>query len=356
MVLEHDLICMSNRRSYLKGALAVATGGVALATATVDRVRAATFELGEVVHTTTALNVRDGPGTGYTIIDTEPARMRGQVFDGPVYADGYEWYEVEYDTDRIEDQATGWSARGSDWLRAGKDYSGWKFLWYDGVHTTTSLNVRDGPGTGYDVIDTADAGATGTIVGGPEYSDGYTWWKVDYHDYATGWSADDGWLVIGTLSGCRSAWNTDDNEWALGKIITSEAGRYVANDTERTAVAYSVLNRMDRNGTTDVTDEWDAYAHSKEPSSESLALARDVLTCSVADESRGATHFYSPQSMPKEGEDTSGYDTGGGLEWTPGLDDRNYRPSWSVDFPRCYVPDAVQKRFKFYRAPGNGPV
>ncbi len=347
---------MSSRRNYLRRVAAVGTAGTALGTGSVDRASAVTFGLGEVVHTTTRLNVRNGPGTGYSVIDTEPARMRGQVFDGPVAADGYDWYEVEFDDDRVEDTATGWCAKGDGWLRAGKDYSGWKFMRYDGVHTTTSLYVRSGPGTDYDVIDTAAAGATGTIVGGPTSSDGYTWWKVDYHDYGTGWSADDGWLVLGTLAGCRSAWNTDDNAWALGKILTSEAGRYVANDAERRAVAYSVLNRMDHNGTTRVTDEWDAYAHGRVPSSESLDLARDVLTCSVADDSRGATHFYSPQSMPKEGEDTSGYDVGGGLEWTPGLDERNYRPSWSVEFPRCYVPGAVQRRFEFYRVPGNGPV
>ena len=344
------------RRTYVRQLAALGIAGTALSTNAVDQVRASTFGPGEVVHTTTSLNVRSGPGTGYSVIDSKPPRMRGQVFDGPVSANGYDWYEVEFDDDRIDDKTMGWCARGSNWLRAGKEYSGWKFLWYDGVRTTTGLNVRDGPGTTHDVIATAHTGATGTISDEPTWNDGYQWWNVDYHDYPTGWSADDGWLALGTLSGCQSAWNTNDNVWALSKIITSEAGYYIATEAERRAVAYTVLNRMDRNGTNDVTDVWDAYAYSEDPTSESLALAEDVLTCSVPDNSKGATHFYSPVSMPKEGESTDGYSVGGGLEWTPGLEDRNYRPSWAVEFPRGYVPGAAPKRFKFYRQPGNGTV
>lgn len=40
----------------------------------------------------------------------------------------------------------------------------------------------------------------------------------------------------------------------------------------------------------------------------------------INDIREGATHFYSPRSMPKEGESTTGRDVGGGLEQTPGLD------------------------------------
>lgn len=351
---------MPQSRRHLLRRIGATTTGLAAGlgptlTTTAGTATAARFALGEAVHTTTALNVRDGPGTHHTILDTEPARMRGQTFAGPEFADGYEWWEVEFDDDRVEDTAVGWCAVGDGWLQAGKDRTGWKFLRYDGVHTTTALHVREGPGTEYDVVDTAAEGATGQVIGGPRTADGYTWWEVAYHDHATGWSADDGWLAAGTLAAC-GPWETDDNVWALGKVLTSEAGRFVASDAARRAVAFSVLNRMDRNGTDLVTDVWDAYAHSKDPSSESLDLARDVLSCSVADNSAGATHFYSPVSMPKEGEDTTGYDVGGGLEWTPGLDERNYRPSWAVEYPRCYVPGATTENFKFYRLPGNGFV
>ena len=33
--------------------------------------------------------------------------------------------------------------------------------------------------------------------------------------------------------------------------------------------------------------------------------------------------------MPKEGESTKGYDIDGGLEQTPGLPKKNYKPGWA---------------------------
>lgn len=341
-----------SRRQLLRRIGATAAAGFGTAAATSGTAAASHFALGEAVHTTTALNVRDGPGTSNAVIDTEPARMRGQTMAGPEFADGFEWWLVEFDDDRVEDGATGWCAVGDGWLQSGKDRAGWKFVRYDGVHTTTALHVRDAPGTDATVVDTAAQGATGQIIGGPQTADGFTWWHVDYHDHATGWSADDGWLVEGTLAAC-GPWETDTNVFALGKVLTSEAGRFIASDAARRAVAFSVLNRMDRIGTDQVTDVWDAYAHSRDPSAESRALARDVLSCSVADNSAGATHFYSPVSMPKEGEDTSGFDVGGGLEWSRGLSERNYRPSWGANLPRCYVPGAAPENYKFFRLPGN---
>ncbi|MFC7081111.1 twin-arginine translocation signal domain-containing protein [Halorussus caseinilyticus] len=64
-----------SRRSFLKKAGLAAGGASVLGASTAS---AATFQLGEVVHTTVALNVRDGAGTGYTVVDTEPRRCAGR--------------------------------------------------------------------------------------------------------------------------------------------------------------------------------------------------------------------------------------------------------------------------------------
>lgn len=341
-----------SRRDFLKRTGIVAGSATALGAGATGTVSAATFQLGEVVHTTTGLNVRDGPGTGYTVIDTEPAAMRGTVKDGPTYADGYEWWYVEFDDDRYDGTASGWCAKGDAWLESGKEWTT-KFCLYDAVHATDYVNIRDGPGTGSSDVGTAAPGDTGDVLEGPRNADGYTWWRVRFHDNTDGWVAQD-WLAEGMLYGCNGAWDNSDNQWALGKVITSEAS--IGNTTERRAVGYSVLNRMDRNGTTDVTSEWDAYAHSQDPTSEIHDLAGRILRCQEPDPSCGATHFYSPRSMPKEGDDTSGYDTGGGLEWTPGLDERNYAPSWSETMARSYVVGSRQAYYKFYRQWGNGSV
>ena len=70
----------------------------------------------------------------------------------------------------------------------------------DPVVSTVDLNVRDGPGTDYDVIADADQWTGGEIVDGPTESDGYTWWKVQWNEDddngdVTGWSAEgDAWI------------------------------------------------------------------------------------------------------------------------------------------------------------------
>ncbi|WP_135825521.1 SH3 domain-containing protein [Halorussus ruber] len=338
-----------SRRDFLKKAGVAAGGATVLGASTAS---AATFQLGEVVHTTTDLNVRDGAGTDYTVIDTVPAAMRGTVKDGPAYADGYEWWYVEFDDDRYDGTATGWCAKGDGWLSSGKEWTS-KFCRYDAVHATDYVNIRDSPSTSGTDIGTTEPGDWGTVLAGPEQNDGYTWWKVEFYDDENGWVAQN-WLEEGMLYGCNSAWDTDSNQWELAKVVMSEAS--VGNTTERRAVGYTVLNRMERNGTTEVSDEWDAYAHNQDPTDEIYDLAGAILTCSEPDPSCGATHFYSPRSMPKEGDDTTGCACGGGLEWTPGLDERNYCPSWSETMCRSYVVDARQAYYKFYRSWGDGAI
>ena len=140
----------------------------------------------------------------------------------------------------------------------------------------------------------------------------------------------------------------------LASIIMSEAS--VGNAAERQAVGSTVLNRMSRNGTNSVEDVWDAYAHSQAPIPEITTLATNLVNGPLADNSNGSTHYYSPRSMPMEGDDTTGFDVGGGLEQTPGLAQRNYRPGWSTTYTEEAVADARPAYFKFYRQPGNGPV
>ncbi|MDP9365454.1 MAG: SH3 domain-containing protein [Chloroflexota bacterium] len=44
--------------------------------------------------TTDALNYRAAPGLGAAILTVLPAGTLGVVFNGPVPADGYAWYQV----------------------------------------------------------------------------------------------------------------------------------------------------------------------------------------------------------------------------------------------------------------------
>jgi hypothetical protein len=141
--------------------------------------------------------------------------------------------------------------------------------------------------------------------------------------------------------------NTDD----LAQIIMSEASPGVANAVESIAVGYTVRNRMQRQGSSSVRDVWDAYAHHAAPSQEARTLAAKVLRGALPDPSGGATHFYSPRSMPMEGELLRGFDTGGGLEHTPGLPRQNYRPGWAAQYDGVDIVGVRATHYKFYRSP-----
>jgi len=145
------------------------------------------------------------------------------------------------------------------------------------------------------------------------------------------------------------------NEANLGRVMMSEASIY-GRDSQ-VAVGSTVVNRMIRNNVSDVTDVWRGFSHIQAPSSSVLNLSRGLLDGSVSDNTNGATHFYSPISMPNEFDEVKpGTDVRGGLEQVPGLDLRNYRPGWSNTFQYAPVPGVVEKNFKFYIAPGAGRV
>jgi hypothetical protein len=150
------------------------------------------------------------------------------------------------------------------------------------------------------------------------------------------------------------ALDTEENIRLLATILQSEAS--VGNSEERTAVGWTVLNRMARNNRQSVNSVSRAYSTSQSPTATMRILAESLLKGEVTDPTGGATHYYSPKTMPKEGQATTGYDLGGGLELVPPLKDKNYRPSWSASYTQTLVPGVRPHYYKFHRATGNGPV
>ena len=205
------------------------------------------FQIGDKVEITDSLNVRSTPGLpkdyfqDTRISDPKSKGSTGTILNGPVSEDGFTWWEIEYD-----DGTTGWSQDkrleretanhliadqspafgaipvGTSQMEHDKsntketlliptlhpitspppDESNSKeritdqmeikiFDRGNKVETTNSLNVRDAPGiSSSTVIGTKVAGSAGTILEGPIYSDGFTWWKIQYDDGTTGWSQD----------------------------------------------------------------------------------------------------------------------------------------------------------------------
>ncbi len=68
----------------------------------IARASTTNFNVGDTVEVTTNLNVRTGPGTSYPeITDPDypgyaPTGTRGEILNGPVSADGYTWWEVDF--------------------------------------------------------------------------------------------------------------------------------------------------------------------------------------------------------------------------------------------------------------------
>lgn len=145
-------------------------------------------------------------------------------------------------------------------------------------------------------------------------------------------------------------------------MIASEAGsvwdidHWVrCSDEERYAVGWTVLNRLEsgEHGQTieEVVTEPGQYAYNQEPTLEIKELSRKLIEGQIPDPTAGATHFFSPISMPKEGEPTEGFDVGGGLHEVPGINESVYFPSWTNTLTWVGDLDNVRRAyFMFYRS------
>ena len=101
----------------------------------------------------------------------------------------------------------------------------------------------------------------------------------------------------------------------LATAIMSEAS--VGSNAERVALAWTIFNRVSSpefpNTICEVVNQPSQYATNQAPTQEVSDLAESLIANPGTDPTGGATYFFSPRSMPKEGDDPTGYDTGGGL-------------------------------------------
>ena len=129
------------------------------------------------------------------------------------------------------------------------------------------------------------------------------------------------------------------------------------NETEQTMVDWTVVKRMKNQYFQRLSEVWlnGNSAHGSPPTYTSLRIAEGILTGTIADISQGATHFYSPSTMPKKGQTIRhGMDLGGGLESVIGAFEHgrpieNYLPRWAASYPRIFVPGIQDKDFKFFK-------
>lgn len=169
--------------TWMAGPMAGWAAGEYLATDSSEGDGNALFQVGETVVVDTArLNGRSGPELGCTVDQLLPWGTPALVIDGPIYQDGYQWYQLELQSGDIV-----WAV-GEGLAAAGGSAPGFAVGDIATV-ATDALNLRSGAGLTAPVLRVLDEGASVTVIGSPLWTDGYTWYPVSVSTGATGWVA-----------------------------------------------------------------------------------------------------------------------------------------------------------------------
>ncbi len=129
------------------------------------------------------LNLRDDASISANVIEVLEDGTAVTVVDGPVTADGYDWYAVD-----TEDGSSGWV--DGEYLDAGTTSTGTVLTAGDSaVVIDGRLNLRDDATVVGGLVTVLEDGTAVTVIDGPVAADGYTWYGVETGDGSTGWVA-----------------------------------------------------------------------------------------------------------------------------------------------------------------------
>ncbi len=158
-----------SRRGFLAGAagvvaVATAAGVVSPAVATSTAMR---------VINTNGVRLRSGAGLGFRVLGSLGIGTSVLYLAPGGTVDGYNWSKIRIESSGTEGYVASQflSPPSSGGLPIGTL-----------IHVDTAgggaANLRNCPGTGYGVVRSLANGTEGTIQGGPEYANGYTWYQV----------------------------------------------------------------------------------------------------------------------------------------------------------------------------------
>jgi uncharacterized protein YgiM (DUF1202 family) len=163
------------------------------------------FYIGENVQTIANVNVRSSPSITSSALGTQSSGSQGVIVDGPIAANGYTWWKINYSSG-----VDGWSAEAylapsqgapqpqpqptpvpptptpTPTPPSGSFTTGSR-VW---VNVDGSLNVRSQAGLSGSVLGSHHLGDSGIITAGPTDASGYTWLQVNYDSGADGWTAE----------------------------------------------------------------------------------------------------------------------------------------------------------------------
>ena len=169
---------------------------------------AAQSAVGTVVNTgSDPLNVRKGPGTGYSVIGS---LEKGKTFDIVASAkdsSGTVWYKLTYNGAygyvsskyvQVSEKSEGGSSSGESGS-SGSGSSEPVTFQMGTVNTSSGLNVRTGAGTSYTRLTTLPNGTSVAITGSAKDSSGKVWYKYQYSSSTAGYICSD-YVTVKTVT------------------------------------------------------------------------------------------------------------------------------------------------------------
>ena len=173
MNMNHTL----NRRGFL-----LATAGAAVFAFSPSHRAGATVDIYKVVNG--PLNLRSGPGLGYSILNVLSTGTTMEIIDDGGSANGYHWVEVWVSSLN----KTGFVADAFIAKVTAPPVEA-AFPVGSTAVTTAPLNTRTGAGLNYPVIVALWSGAPVTITGAPVSANGYSWYPIKTGYGTIGWVA-----------------------------------------------------------------------------------------------------------------------------------------------------------------------
>ncbi|MFL5759173.1 MAG: SH3 domain-containing protein [Thermomicrobiales bacterium] len=140
---------------------------------------AAAFSPNQTVVTTDGINLRVSASTAGAVIEMINEGTVGTVLAGPTSADGYSWYQVDFDG--VSGYAAGEFLADTTSATTTTTSAGTLDV------NTDALNVRDSGSLSGAVLETVAFGDTVTDLGATDSADEYTWAEIQTASGTTGW-------------------------------------------------------------------------------------------------------------------------------------------------------------------------
>lgn len=130
------------------------------------------------------LNLRQGPGLNFEILDKLPSGTPVTLLEGPRKSDGYSWWFI-----RTPQGLEGWSVERADNEQTLQPMPqvGDEALVTTGGDT---LRVRDVAGLDGNIVTRLENGTIVTVIGGPQGADDFVWWQIRTATGEEGWAVE----------------------------------------------------------------------------------------------------------------------------------------------------------------------